>query len=194
MSCWIPSSQWKLNLWHSSVKPLPAKTIHKVHTPHITINVMYLYISFSHLTIGMHSWKKKLIKQMIVKWTHYNVGWIGMHFLTSLNFYCKEYGGNVLSAVDQGRMIVYERSEWRAVVNAWLIMQLWWSIEDVPAHLVWLLDHIRWGEGEGMSYNEVGRVNLLVLLWIRLSPPPPNPMCVSHLTCCVGRRCPSFLL
>ena len=56
----------------------------------------------------------------------------------------------------QGRMIVYDRGEWRTVVNVW-------PLKDVPTHLVWSVNQIRWGEGEGLHFIEVALVKQSLL-------------------------------
>ena len=56
-----------------------------------------------------------------------------------------------LISVEQGRMIVHDWSEWRAVMNAWIMKQPWQPVKEVMVHLVWPLDKVRCGEGEDMS-------------------------------------------
>ena len=62
----------------------------------------------------------------------------------------------------QGRMIVHDRGEWRAAVNAWVLTQLWQTV-----------DQIRCGETGAWVIYEVTGVNLRTLLWIR---PPPSSL------------------
>ena len=45
--------------------------------------------------------------------------------------------------MEQGRMIVRDRSEWRAVVNVSLMTRSSPPFQEVRVHLVWPLDHIR---------------------------------------------------
>ena len=68
--------------------------------------------------------------------------------------------------VEQGRTNVHDRSEWKAVVNAWLMTRPWRPLEEALMHLLGPLDHISCRQGESTSTIWSGRVNLWTLLCI----------------------------